>query len=37
MERVAIVGASMTPFGDREGEWLRDLLAEVVAECLDDA
>ena len=37
MERVAIVGASMTPFGNRDGEWLRDLLAEAGADCLDDA
>jgi len=34
---VAIVGASMTEFGDREGEWIRDLLAEAAAGCLDDA
>ncbi len=37
MERVAIVGASMTPFGNREGAWLRDLLAEAGVDCLDDA
>ncbi|MEF8800083.1 MAG: thiolase family protein [Halolamina sp.] len=37
MERVAIVGASMTPFGTREGEWLRDLLTAAGAACLDDA
>ncbi|WP_101296476.1 thiolase family protein [Halegenticoccus soli] len=37
MERVAIVGASMTRFGKREGEWIRDLLAEAGRACLDDA
>jgi acetyl-CoA C-acetyltransferase len=36
MDRVAIVGASMTPFGQREG-WIVDLLAEAALECLDDA
>jgi acetyl-CoA C-acetyltransferase len=35
MDRVAIIGASMTQFGQREG-WLRDLLAEAALECLDD-
>ena len=37
MERVAIIGASMTQFGDREGEWIRELLAEAALACLDDA
>src|SRR6056297_228331 len=36
MDRVAIVGASMTEFGERE-EWLRDLLAQAGRECLADA
>ncbi|MFC6906502.1 thiolase C-terminal domain-containing protein [Halalkalicoccus tibetensis] len=36
MERVAIIGASMTQFGKREG-WLSDLLAEAALDCLDDA
>ncbi|MFD1599459.1 thiolase C-terminal domain-containing protein [Halobellus rarus] len=36
MERVAIIGASMTQFGQRE-EWIRDLLAEAGIACLDDA
>ncbi|MFB6282268.1 MAG: thiolase family protein [Haloferacaceae archaeon] len=36
MERVAIIGTSMTRFGEREG-WVRDLLAEAGAECLADA
>jgi acetyl-CoA C-acetyltransferase len=36
MDRVAIVGASMTQFGQRES-WLADLLAEAGAACLDDA
>jgi acetyl-CoA C-acetyltransferase len=36
MERVAIIGASMTQFGERDG-WVRDLLAEAGAACLDDA
>ncbi|MFC7007229.1 thiolase family protein [Halalkalicoccus salilacus] len=36
MERVAIIGASMTQFGQREG-WLRDLLSEAAIDCLDDA
>ncbi len=36
MERVAILGASMTKFGQRE-EWILDLLAEAGAACLDDA
>ncbi|ELY62112.1 thiolase family protein [Natronolimnohabitans innermongolicus] len=37
MERVAIIGASMTQFGQREGEWVMDLLAEAGEECLEDA
>ena len=36
MERVAIIGASMTEFGQRDG-WIRDLLAEAGTACLDDA
>ncbi len=36
MERVAIIGASMTQFGQRE-EWIRELLAEAGRACLDDA
>ncbi|WP_134670653.1 thiolase family protein [Halorussus marinus] len=36
MDRVAIIGASMTAFGEREA-WIRDLLAEAGRECLDDA
>jgi len=36
MQDVAIIGASMTRFGQRE-EWLADLLAEAALECLDDA
>ncbi|WP_049923423.1 thiolase family protein [Halopiger djelfimassiliensis] len=36
MERVAIIGASMTQFGQREG-WIMDLLAEAGIECLEDA
>jgi acetyl-CoA C-acetyltransferase len=37
MDRVAVVGASMTQFGRREGEWVTDLLAEAGAACLADA
>ncbi|SDQ65745.1 thiolase family protein [Natronobacterium texcoconense] len=37
MERVAIIGASMTQFGQREGEWVLDLLAEAGLECLEDS
>ncbi|MFC7133916.1 MULTISPECIES: thiolase C-terminal domain-containing protein [Salinibaculum] len=33
---VAIVGASMTPFGERDA-WIRELLAEAGRACLDDA
>ena len=36
MERVAIVGASMTRFGQRDA-WVRELLAEAGAAALDDA
>jgi acetyl-CoA C-acetyltransferase len=37
MDRVAVVGASMTRFGVREGEWVTDLLAEAGEACLADA
>ncbi|EMA39113.1 thiolase family protein [Halobiforma nitratireducens] len=37
MERVAIIGASMTQFGQREDEWILDLLAEGGLACLDDS
>ncbi|MFB6205109.1 MAG: thiolase family protein [Haloglomus sp.] len=37
MRDVAIVGASMTQFGVREGEWVMDLLNEAGAACLADA
>ena len=33
---VAIVGASMTDFGEHDG-WIRDLLTEAATACLDDA
>jgi acetyl-CoA C-acetyltransferase len=36
MESVAIIGASMTQFGDRD-EWVLDLLSEAGEACLDDA
>ncbi|AGB37332.1 thiolase family protein [Natronococcus occultus] len=36
MERVAIIGASMTKFGQRE-EWIQELLAEAGLDCLEDA
>src|SRR6056297_1659604 len=36
MERVAIVGASMTQFGQRSA-WIRELLAEAGQACLADA
>ncbi|SIR82727.1 thiolase family protein [Natronorubrum thiooxidans] len=36
MERVAVIGASMTQFGQRES-WILDLLAEAGIECLEDA
>jgi acetyl-CoA C-acetyltransferase len=32
---VAVIGASMTKFGQREA-WIRELLAEAGAKCLDD-
>ena len=35
MDRVAIVGASMTQFGQRE-EWIAELLAEAGSACLAD-
>jgi acetyl-CoA C-acetyltransferase len=34
---VAVIGASMTDFGQREGEWVLDLLSQAGRECLDDA
>jgi acetyl-CoA C-acetyltransferase len=37
MSDVAVIGASMTQFGRREGEWILDLLAEAGEACLDDA
>ena len=37
MDDVAIVGAAMTPFGQRDGEWVRDLLYEAASGCLADA
>ncbi|MDR9382647.1 MAG: thiolase family protein, partial [Natronomonas sp.] len=36
MPDVAVIGASMTQFGQREA-WIRDLLAEAGQQCLDDA
>ncbi len=36
MDRVAVVGASMTQFGQREA-WVAELLAEAAGACLDDA
>ena len=36
MDRVAVIGASMTQFGERDA-WLRELLAEAGDECLADA
>ncbi len=35
-DRVAVVAASMTQFGERDG-WIRDLLAEAGQACLADA
>jgi len=35
MTDVAIIGASMTQFGERGG-WVCDLLAEAATDCLDD-
>ncbi|QSX01228.1 thiolase family protein [Haloterrigena alkaliphila] len=37
MQDVAIIGASMTQFGQRDGAWILDLLAEAGLECLSDA
>ncbi|SEO35217.1 acetyl-CoA C-acetyltransferase [Halogranum amylolyticum] len=36
MERVAIIGASMTQFGQRDA-WICELLAQAGQECLEDA
>ncbi|WP_227259627.1 thiolase family protein [Salarchaeum japonicum] len=36
MDRVAVIGASMTRFGERD-DWVRDLLAEAGDACLRDA
>ncbi|QLG26665.1 thiolase family protein [Halorarum halophilum] len=36
MDRVAVIGASMTQFGQRDA-WIRELLAEAGQACLDDA
>jgi acetyl-CoA C-acetyltransferase len=36
MDRVAIIGASMTQFGQRDA-WIRELLAEAGQACLEDA
>ena len=36
MDRVAVIGASMTEFGQRDS-WVMDLLAEAGEACLDDA
>ncbi|MFB6160993.1 MAG: thiolase family protein [Haloferacaceae archaeon] len=36
MERVAMIGASMTQFGERDA-WVRDLLAEAGVACLHDS
>jgi len=36
MDRVAIIGASMTQFGQRDG-WIRELLAEAGQDCLANA
>ncbi|KZN26318.1 3-ketoacyl-CoA thiolase [Haladaptatus sp. R4] len=36
MDRVAVIGASMTQFGKRDA-WIRELLAEAGQACLDDA
>ena len=36
MDRVAVIGGSMTQFGEREG-WIRDLLAEAGSAALADA
>ncbi|GAA0680657.1 thiolase family protein [Natronoarchaeum mannanilyticum] len=36
MDRVAVIGASMTKFGQRD-VWIRELLSQAAEECLDDA
>jgi acetyl-CoA C-acetyltransferase len=36
MEDVAVIGASMTQFGQREA-WIRELLSEAAVACMDDA
>ncbi|MFB6255636.1 MAG: thiolase family protein, partial [Haloplanus sp.] len=36
MENVAIIGASMTQFGQRD-EWVLDLLSQAGSACLEDA
>ncbi|MFB6077944.1 MAG: thiolase family protein [Halarchaeum sp.] len=36
MDRVAVIGASMTQFGQRDA-WIRELLAEAGEACLDEA
>ncbi|UIO98614.1 thiolase family protein [Halobaculum sp. CBA1158] len=36
MEEIAVIGASMTQFGQRDA-WVRELLAEAGQACLDDA
>jgi acetyl-CoA C-acetyltransferase len=36
MDNVAVIGASMTQFGERDG-WVRELLAEAGQACLADA
>ncbi|SFR45695.1 thiolase family protein [Halogeometricum limi] len=36
MDSVAVIGASMTQFGQRDA-WIRELLAEAGQACLDDA
>ncbi|WP_435318255.1 thiolase C-terminal domain-containing protein [Haloarchaeobius sp. TZWSO28] len=36
MERVAVIGASMTQFGKRDA-WIQELLSQAGEECLDDA
>ena len=33
---VAVLGASMTPFGERDA-WIQELLADAALDCLDDA
>jgi acetyl-CoA C-acetyltransferase len=36
MDRVAVIGASMTKFGQRD-VWIRELLSQAGEECLEDA